>query len=199
MWDTEIQTIKVIEETDFPYDGKVKITFEPERPQDFTLRLRIPHYLESDVDVYINGGLYKRAERGTYIEIYRNWKKGDYVSFELVLAFKEHLYYGDHDVDGYTRCAYTYGPILLTVVGEKNHENGIVIKGTPQELIGKLRPQERPFYFDIEGEDNCYVAPYFEVGEVEWHCYPMFRGHHKPDEPPKKPDFGVQGRPWIRE
>ena len=199
MWDTEIQTIKVIQETDFPYDGKVKITFEPEKPQDFTLRLRIPHYLESDVDVYLNGELYSRAERGTYLEIYRNWKKGDYVSFEMVLAFKEHLYYGDHDVEGYTRCAYTYGPILLTVVGEKNHENGIVIKGTPQEFIGKLRPQERPFYFDIEGEDKCYVAPYFEVGEVELHCYPMFEGMHKPEEAPEKPFFGVQRRPWIRD
>lgn len=199
MWDTDIQTIKVTEETDFPYDGKVKLTFEPEKTaQDFTLRLRIPHYTEDDVKVYINGEFYIEAKRGTYLEIFRNWKNGDTVSFEIKFAFKEHLYYGDDDVEGYTRCAYTYGPILLTVVGEKNHENGIVINGTPQEFISKLIPQDRPFYYNIEGEENSYVAPYFEIGEVEMHCYPMFQGIHKPEEP-EPPYFGVQIRPWIRD
>ena len=199
LWETDTQIVKVVEETNFPYDGKVKITIEPEKEENLTLRFRIPAYCAENVKIFINGEFYTEAEKGKYAEIEKVWRKGDEISFEIVFTFKEIIYHGDHDVEGYTRCAYTYGPILLAVVGKRNHENGIVMKGKPQEFIAKLKKTDSPLYFEIEGEEDCFVAPYFEIQYQEFTCYPMFEGIHKEEEEYDPWRKGVQARPWLRD
>lgn len=199
MWETEKQTVKVVEKTDFPYDGKVKITIEPEKKEELTVKLRIPAYCTENVEIYLNGKLYTKAEKGAYAEIKRIWEKGDEISFKITFEFKEIIYHGDHDVEGYTRCAYTYGPVLLAVVGKRNHEDGIVMKGKPQEFLSKLRKTDSPLYFEIDGEEEYFVAPYFEIQNQEFSCYPMFEGIHKEEEEYDPWRKGVQARPWLRD
>ena len=199
MWETEKQIVKIIQETDFPYDGNVKIRLEPEQAEELSIRLRIPSYCTGNVNIYLNGKLFTVAEKGSYTEIKRVWEKGDEITFEITFEFKEVIYYGDHDVEGYTRCAYTYGPVLLAIVGKSNHENGIVVKGTPFDFVSRLKKTDSPLYFEIEGEEGYYVAPYFEIQYQEFTCYPMFEGIHKGQEEYDPWRKGVQARPWIRD
>lgn len=199
LWDTGKQTIKVMQTTEYPYNGEVRLKFEMGSRQEFALRIRIPKYAREKVDIFVNGKKQVVGNPGEYAEIFRCWESGDVVRFEILFSLNEHLYYGDDDVDGYTRCAYTYGPLLLAILGERNHENGIVMKGTPQEFKSRLIPDETPLHFSVENCNGYRLIPYFEVQNEQFVCYPMFKGKHKPDyvfDPWLK---GVQGRPWLRD
>ncbi len=174
-WQTEHGNVKVTEETEYPYDSKVKLTIEPEIPHEFTLRVRIPHYATNDVDVYINGEKFATGKTGSYLPIFRQWNAGDTVEFEIPFGFAMHAYEGEHDVEGYARKAFTYGPILLAIRGEKNHENGTVVEGAPEEFIEKLKPNGRPLCFCIEGLDGYTAEPFFDFQEGEFVCFPLFK------------------------
>ena len=199
MWETDKQTIKVTETTNYPYDGNVKFTFNMDEAEEYTLRLRIPQYAKTDVDVFLNGEKVTTGKVGSYVEIGRIWQDGDEITFNIEFAFRSTLYYGDDDVEGYTRCAYTYGPLLLAVLGERNHENGIIMPGTPQEFIDRIKPTDKPLRFTIDGAEGYELAPYFELQEEEYVCYPMFEGVHKEPEIYDPWLQGVQNKPWLRD
>lgn len=199
IWRTKTQEVKVIETTDYPYDGNVALKLSMSENESLKLRIRIPCYAKSNVKVMLNGEVFADGKPGSYVEIARVFSDGDEIKFNVEFKFSETLYYGDDDVEGYTRCAYTYGPVLLALVGKRNHEKGIVMKGTPQEFLSKLVPAEHRLHFNIIGEDEYSVMPYFEIQRQEFVCYPLFEGIHKPEyvfDPWLK---GVQGRPWLRD
>jgi len=103
---------------DFPYDGNVSLRFVMQTPQEFTLRVRIPGYAASDVPLALNGRRLALGKPGSYAVVYRRWLPGDTVTFEIPMGFAAHPYAWDCEVEGYDRCAYTYGPLLMAVVGE---------------------------------------------------------------------------------
>ena len=83
---TEFMNDKVIlnQETDYPWDGAVKITVErAPKKKAFSLYLRIPEWC-SRATITVNGeSMQIDTEANTYAEINRVWKKGDQV--ELVM------------------------------------------------------------------------------------------------------------------
>lgn len=76
--------IKLLQETDYPWDGAVKITWkESSGKKPLTLFLRVPEWCEK-ATLTVNGqpvaaGLHS----GTYAEVKRVWKKGDRVEFSM--------------------------------------------------------------------------------------------------------------------
>ena len=174
-WQTPHQTIRVTEQTDYPYDSHISLKFDMETAQDFTLRVRIPHYVDGDVSLKLNGEEIAVGKPGSYAVIFRHWQPGDKLEFDLPFTFCEHSYVGEHDVEGYSRSAYMYGPVLLAIVGERSHENGIPVPGTPGEFTSRLRPNGKPLHFDIDGMPGYEVVPYFEIQEESFVCFPMFK------------------------
>ena len=175
-WQTPWQVITVTQQAGFPYDGKVRLQFEMAQGQDFTLRLRFPQYMATEkTPVLLNGAECAHGQRGAYLEIHRHWQSGDSISFEIPFGFQSHLYHGIDEVAGHTRCAYTYGPLLLAAVAPFNHENGLLLSGMPQELTARLqRNASRPLAFDVQGEPNVILKPYFEVQDEQFTCFPLF-------------------------
>lgn len=78
---------RMVQETNYPWSGEVRIWIEeaPERP--VTLRLRIPGWtegMEEAVAVRVNGQkLESSSEPGTYLAIERQWQTGDQVEVNL--------------------------------------------------------------------------------------------------------------------
>ncbi|QIL41933.1 glycoside hydrolase family 127 protein [Pedobacter sp. HDW13] len=71
------------QETDYPWDGKIKITMKESAGKAYSIFLRIPAWTH-DAKISING----KAEKipvvpGTYAEIKRVWKKGDRIDLNL--------------------------------------------------------------------------------------------------------------------
>ncbi len=70
--------VHVVEETNYPFRGKVRLTINPATPQGFPLQLRIPAWA-AGTTILVNGQAAPAPEPGTFARIERTWKAGDRV------------------------------------------------------------------------------------------------------------------------
>ena len=81
--------VRLTQETEYPWDGTIRITFEKAPSKEYSVFLRIPDWAEES-HITVNG---KRAgknlESGRYHEIRRSWSSGDRI--ELVLPMSVEL------------------------------------------------------------------------------------------------------------
>lgn len=70
--------IDILQETDFPWDGKIKISIN-QIPEDYTMKLRIPGWAKG-AKVKINDrAVPETAVPGTYLALQHTWGKGDVI------------------------------------------------------------------------------------------------------------------------
>ena len=96
-------------DTEYPRTGEVKLRIEPERRTRFRLRLRIPAW-EVHAAALLNGNAVAGVTYGRYLEIEREWKRGDTVTLRFTLPLR--VANGDGDALG--RISLYRGPVLLT-------------------------------------------------------------------------------------
>lgn len=96
--------VKVSQKADFPWDGNVEMSVDPETPSTFTILLRIPGWARNEA---IPGGLYRFSDENNegysvsvngeavypelvngYAVIRRKWKQGDKISLELPMPVR---------------------------------------------------------------------------------------------------------------
>jgi DUF1680 family protein len=121
------EKIKITQQTNYPWDGHINVSVDPEREKTFTLKLRIPGWARNkpvpgDLYSYLDGVSGKvtlsvngKEEEITlikgYAEISRKWSKGDKV--ELVLPMIIHEVIANKRVrDDSNKVAFEYGPIV---------------------------------------------------------------------------------------
>ena len=125
-------------QTNYPWDGKVKLNVDPQNKQKFKIYIRVPGWY---VDREVPGDLYKtvdtdipvvptpmvngvacsyKIENG-YVVIERQWKKSDVVTFEFPMQVKEIKARPDVHYDN-KRMAVQRGPILYCIEGADNKE-----------------------------------------------------------------------------
>jgi uncharacterized protein len=75
--------VKIEQQTDYPNSGKVRLTVEPIKAQEFTLRLRIPRWCNA-ARVTVNGQPQAVATKGgRFYPIRRKWEKGDRIDLTM--------------------------------------------------------------------------------------------------------------------
>ena len=80
--------IRLTQETQYPWDGDVKITIQECKNSPFEIMLRIPEWAE-ETRIILNGKTVDvEAEPGTYTRIKRNWKKGDVIELDFPMDIK---------------------------------------------------------------------------------------------------------------
>src|SRR5579883_1284085 len=77
-------SVGVVEETEYPFRGTVRIRVNPATESAFPLRLRIPEWAEGAV-LNVNGQAQDAPTRGTFAKIERRWKSGDTVELKMSL------------------------------------------------------------------------------------------------------------------
>ncbi|RPJ20226.1 MAG: glycoside hydrolase family 127 protein, partial [Planctomycetaceae bacterium] len=81
--------VKLRQQTQYPWEGTIRITLDSVPPAEFSLFLRVPGWAE-DARASINGKpMGKDLESGQYFEIRRSWSAGDQI--ELVLPMPVQL------------------------------------------------------------------------------------------------------------
>ncbi|MBN2089025.1 glycoside hydrolase family 127 protein, partial [candidate division KSB1 bacterium] len=82
------QHIKIIQETDYPSSGDVKIVLDLEKACEFDIKLRIPLWSKK-VSIRVNGLAIKaEPEPGTFCTIARTWKKGDEIQLSMPMTYR---------------------------------------------------------------------------------------------------------------
>jgi hypothetical protein len=80
------KTVKITEETDYPFRGAVKLTVRVEAPVRFPIQLRVPSWGKKAQVVV--GTEHYPAESGTFSLIDREWKDGDTVQINFPMEVR---------------------------------------------------------------------------------------------------------------
>lgn len=82
------ETVRLIEDTEYPFSEKIRITVYTEKPVEFPLYLRIPGWSEK-TELLINGNVQPEIRKpGGFIKIERTWKNGDQVELCFLAPVK---------------------------------------------------------------------------------------------------------------
>ncbi len=78
-------TVRLSEQTDYPFDGTIRIAINPAKPLRFPLRLRIPGWAKH-ASVTVNGISTDAHSRAGFAKIERLWKSGDVVEITFPMT-----------------------------------------------------------------------------------------------------------------
>jgi hypothetical protein len=171
--------VAIRQQTGYPWKGQVHITLNPENKAVFTVKLRLPGWSKNKAvpgDLYsyagdhaekvilkINGKLTKQLVRKGYLEITREWKKGDQI--ELILPMVIHKVMANEKVkDVRNKVAFEYGPIVFCA--EEIDNSGISGISIPENI--SLQVEERSILTDkvntlkghVQGKELTLI-PYY--------------------------------------
>jgi hypothetical protein len=80
--------VTIEEETNYPFDDLVNLTFSSTGAAPFPLYLRIPHWCDAAV-IHLNGQLIVTSTvAGSYLVMQRSWKAGDVVRIQFPMALR---------------------------------------------------------------------------------------------------------------
>ena len=145
------------QQTDYPWDGAVRISVEPERKTTFTLSVRIPGWARNEP---VPGDLYRFAETNTapvtlkvdgknvrftiengYAKLDRRWRPGDVVELNLPMPVRRVLANAKVKAD-VGRVALQRGPVVFCAEAPDNPGGkvlGLVLPDN-QPLAAKFEP-----------------------------------------------------------
>ncbi len=119
--------VQVSQETAYPLDGNIKIAVDPGKNTKFTLKLRVPSWTqnqpipgdlysyigqaEGSVKMKINGKEEKLVLNKSYLEITREWAKGDKVELTFPMAVRK-VISNESVKDNQGLVAFEYGPLV---------------------------------------------------------------------------------------
>jgi len=118
-------SLRISQETGYPWTGNVKISLAPEKEAEFTLKIRIPDRTESDLyrttpklhgkfTIRLNGTAESPPVKDGYVSLDRLWRRGDVV--ELTLPMDVQRVHCDDRVRANRGCvALIRGPITYNV------------------------------------------------------------------------------------
>lgn len=145
---------EVIQQTNYPWDGKITIKVSPEKEQSFIIKLRIPSwaqgtpvpgdlykYLNNNyetIHVKVNGEKQKIILHQGYLEITKSWQKGDSIEMILPMEVRE-VVTNEKVEENKNLVSIEYGPLVYCAEEIDNEKsiNNVVIPKQAQFTIEK--------------------------------------------------------------
>jgi DUF1680 family protein len=147
--------ITVTQESNYPWDGKIRLTVTPAKKSTFTLRLRIPGWASetpmsgnlyafadqksANVSLLVNGeSMAVKKEKG-YAVITRQWKKGDQIEWNLPMPVRR-LEAKKEIADDEGKIALQRGPLMYCAEAiDNNGKTGSIVVPEDAALTTELR------------------------------------------------------------
>lgn len=119
------QGVTLTQETLFPDDGQVTLRINEVSKKKLTLMIRMPKWAGNSegCEITINGKKSWHAMRpgvSTYLPIYRKWKKGDVITFNLPMKISL-----EQIPDKKDYYAFLYGPVVLAATTGTEYLDGL--------------------------------------------------------------------------
>jgi uncharacterized protein len=202
--------IEMVQATDYPWNGKVSLTLNPQTAKRFTLHVRVPNRTTSRLyravpevrglkSLSVNGSPVKVTERNGYAVITRMWKAGDRVEWELPLTPQR--LYGDERIEATRgKVALRYGPLIYNIeqtdqdITKPLSRTAPIVAEWRSDLLGGVTVLKSQF---ADGTPMIAVPNYVRMNRVAGLPYP-------PSPPPLPPGQRRTPRPplsvvWIQE
>lgn len=134
--------VKLSQQTNYPWDGNIKMVVDPEKTATFPISIRIPgwatgeaipgnlyNYIDKEakpITVLVNGkSVTANIEKG-YLKLSRAWKKGDQISLTLDMPVRK-LVSNDKITANVNKIAIERGPVLYCAEGHDNNGKALAI------------------------------------------------------------------------
>jgi hypothetical protein len=129
--------VSVSQKTDYPAQGKIEFSVEPERDTPFGLRLRVPEHAES-FHVTINEEVKEYMPGDGYFNLERTWKSGDRILIDMPVKFRTAF--------NQRRAAIMRGPLVYAYFQDAQDDPAVFHKrrGVYPEDIDLLFDPENP-------------------------------------------------------
>lgn len=140
--------VQMLQTTDYPWSGKGTLSVNPASPKKFALKLRVPNRQTSELyantpavqgitSLAINGKRVKPVIEKGYAVLYRTWKRGDKVEWEVPMTIQRVK--GSEKIAATRgRVALRYGPLIYNI--ESADQNLDSILGPDAPLQTEWRP-----------------------------------------------------------
>jgi DUF1680 family protein len=117
--------VELLQESEFPWNGNVKLLLSLKNVSKFSIFLRIPKWC-NEMDLYINNEKYQDTYMpGTYLEILRNWKNDDTININFRMVPK--LEKSDLRIKSNRgKIAISHGPLIYCIEQIDNKEIDIL-------------------------------------------------------------------------
>jgi DUF1680 family protein len=183
-----LMPIRIRQVTDYPWNGRVQLTLDPERTAAFGLRLRLPGWAQNQpvpsdlyryadaspepVTIQVNGeGIRVEPVKG-FVTINRTWQAGDTVEIMLPMPVRRVLCH-EQVAANRGRVALERGPLVYCVEGVDNGRLNDLYLPDDAALTVEHRPDLLGGVMVIrgEGERPFLAVPYYawanrDVGEM---------------------------------
>ncbi|MHC4742780.1 MAG: glycoside hydrolase family 127 protein [Planctomycetota bacterium] len=141
--------VKLVQETDYPWHGRIKLTITPEKPSDFELCLRIPGWatrgpVPGDLYRFANSEVHKidlkvnrrsveiAHQQDGYIHLKSLWKQGDTVQLNIPMPIRRIYAHKKIEADK-GRVALMRGPIIYCIEAADNPDLDILNAALPRD------------------------------------------------------------------
>ncbi|MCE7058844.1 glycoside hydrolase family 127 protein [Dyadobacter sp. CY343] len=169
--------IKLTQETNYPWEGKVKISVSPEKTGTFPISVRIPGWatgqaIPGDLYTYtagqpkpvtllVNGKKIESIVDKGYVRIERNWKKGDVIEVNLDMPVRQ-VISSKNIKTNQGKVAIERGPVLYCAEGHDNKGKALSIAIAPdQTFTPEFRKDLLGGINVLKSQDNLTLIPYY--------------------------------------
>lgn len=175
--------IRIIQQTNYPFDGNIQITLSPEKRSEFPFFVRIPDWALY-AEIKINGKLVDSGEivTGEFFSVQRVWNKGDKIEihFPIELKVSRKLEYVNAPQGGKAIYQVEWfflarGPLVYAckgLINGQDREKTFLLpeKGQEAYFIPVVVPSgfHGPAYeLKLPGQNPLLFLPYYEAGGKE--------------------------------
>ncbi len=177
--------LEISQETEYPWDGKIKLTINPKENKMFSINIRIPgwalekvvpgdlyRYLEKNaprVTLKVNGELFDYKMNKGFAVITRKWSKGDGIELNLTMPVRRVLA-NEKVKDDINKVALVRGPIVYCAEWVDNGINVLRLKvpdnvefeyGYRQDLLNGLVVIKGVALNESGGKEELNAIPYY--------------------------------------
>lgn len=134
--DTKSNSVQIIQQNNYPWDGHLSFTIDPKRSEQFNLMIRIPGWARNiampstlyrfensssqDVTIKINGQPVQYKIENGYALINRTWKKGDVAEVDLPMDVRK-VVANENVKEDIGKVVLQRGPVIYCAEGVDNN------------------------------------------------------------------------------
>jgi len=182
----EGQTIRIKQETNYPWNGKIKLTVETDKPTPFKLALRIPGWAQGETvpgDLYsyietplrtvslsLNGKEQNLKMKKGFAIIEHTWQSGDYIELDLPMTIYRVLSH-EKVAENKGKVALERGPIVYCAEAVDNGGQALSLNLSDDASLNSEHHSDLLGGVTLIKSDNLTLIPYYawahrDVGEM---------------------------------
>jgi DUF1680 family protein len=166
-WSQNSTPITITQTTHYPTENTTRLELSLQRPESFTVYVRVPEWAGAKSTVSVNGNRADGLTPGKFLALQRTWKDGDRVEIEFEMTARLEAIEEQFP----NRVALMYGPLALFAVGE------IPSRLTRNQLLAATKVASSGHDWQVRTDSGTLtLRPYANIMSESYRLYQTVEG-----------------------